>query len=82
MQVSVSIAGLAFTPRTISVTPGSTVTWANNDPSAHDVTSSDGSFGSSTLSKGDIYTAQFPSAGTFSYICSIHPFMAGTVVVN
>jgi plastocyanin len=80
--VSVSIAGLAFAPATVSVTPGSTVTWVNNDGFGHDVTSSDGSFGSSTLNKGDGYSAQFPSAGTFSYICSIHPFMAGTVVVN
>jgi amicyanin len=82
VQVSVSIAGLAFVPASVSVTPGSTVTWVNNDASGHDVTLSDGSFGSSTLSKGDAYSAQFPSSGTFNYICSIHPFMHGTVVVE
>ena len=80
MQVSVVLSGLAFAPASVSVTPGSTVTWVNNDGFAHDVTAGDGSFGSSTLNKGDSYSAQFPNAGTFSYICTIHPFMHGTVV--
>jgi plastocyanin len=82
VQASVSISGLAFRPGLVSVTPGSTVTWTNNDSFPHDVVASDSSFQSSTLSRGDSYTAAFGSAGTFSYFCSIHPFMTGTVVVN
>ncbi len=82
VQAAVSLSGLAFSPASVSVTAGSTVVWTNNDSFPHDVKADGGEFGSATLNNGDSYSAQFGSAGTFSYFCSIHPFMRGSVVVN
>ncbi|MEV5509495.1 cupredoxin domain-containing protein [Streptomyces orinoci] len=76
----VTIAGFAFSPSTLTVTKGTTVTWTNNDSVSHTVTGS--GLNSPTLSPGDSYSFTFNSSGTFSYICTIHPSMHGTVVVN
>jgi plastocyanin len=76
------IKGFAFSPDSITVKVGDAVTWTNEDGTAHTVTSSDGSFGSQNLDQGQTFTATFTKAGTFPYICNIHPFMHGTVVVQ
>ena len=57
------------------------MTWLNNGPSAHTATADDGSFNTGVLPKGHSASHTFTKAGTFTYICSIHPFMHGTVVV-
>ncbi|MGE0226946.1 MAG: plastocyanin/azurin family copper-binding protein [Dehalococcoidia bacterium] len=80
--VSVSINNLAFIPGNVVVTAGSTVVWSNRDQFPHDVTSSGGQFASSTLQRGDSFSATFATPGSYGYICTIHPFMAATVVVN
>jgi LPXTG-motif cell wall-anchored protein len=77
----VSIQGFAFHPPTITVSVGDTVTWTNQDSAEHTATASDGSFDTGTLRKGQSGSHTFTRAGTFSYICSIHPFMHGTVEV-
>lgn len=82
VQAAVSLGGLAFSPASVSVTVGSTVVWTNNDSFPHDVKADGGEFASATMNNGDSYSAQFGSAGTFSYFCSIHPFMRGSVAVN
>jgi plastocyanin len=69
-----------FSPSSISVGTGDTVTWTNNGAEPHDVTG-DG-LSSGTLDPGQGYSHTFSSAGTFSYICSIHPFMKGSVTVQ
>ncbi|MBO1415080.1 cupredoxin family copper-binding protein [Streptomyces sp. FH025] len=80
---SVTIANFAFSPGTLTVSKGTTVTWTNNDTDTHTVTSSGGGpLNSSPLAKGASYSYTFTTAGTFAYICSIHPFMHGTVVVQ
>lgn len=76
------IQGMAFTPADITVTVGTTVTWTNKDNAAHDVTSNASAFGSGSLSKGGSYSFTFNTAGTYPYICSIHPSMVGTVTVK
>ena len=76
------IKGFAFSPESITVKVGDSVTWTNQDGTTHTVTSSDGSFGSKNLDQGQTFTATFDKAGTFAYICSIHSFMTGTVVVQ
>ncbi|MBV2156655.1 cupredoxin family copper-binding protein [Kitasatospora sp. SUK 42] len=79
----VAIKNFAFSPGTITVSKGTTVTWTNNDTDAHTVTSSGSSpLNSGTLAKGASYSYTFNTPGTFAYICSIHPFMHGTVVVQ
>jgi plastocyanin len=76
------IKGFAFSPESITVKVGGAVTWTNQDGTTHTVTSTDGSFGSKNLDPGQTFTATFNTAGSFSYICNIHPFMTGTVVVQ
>jgi len=73
---------LAFVPGSVSVTVGSTVVWTNRDQFPHDVTSNGGGFASDTLQAGNSFSTTFSAPGSYSYICSIHPTMTGTVVVN
>jgi len=77
----VTIADFSFSPATITIHVGDTVTWTNHGPSAHTATASNGSFNTGVLQKGQSASHTFTKAGTFAYICSIHPFMHGTVVV-
>jgi plastocyanin len=77
----VTIQGFAFHPGGITVHTGDTVTWTNADSTQHTATANDGSFDTGTLSKGASGSHTFNTAGTFSYHCSIHPFMHGTITV-
>jgi plastocyanin len=79
---AVSIQNMAFSPATITVSVGTTVTWTNNDATIHTVTSNTGLFESGQLSKGSHFSHTFSTAGTFAYHCSIHPEMTGTVKVQ
>lgn len=78
----VSIDNFAFAPATLTVKAGTTVTWTNRDEEPHTVAASDGSFHSPGMGTGATYSHTFPTAGTFAYVCSIHPMMHGTVVVT
>jgi plastocyanin len=81
---SVSIKDFAFTPATVTVKVGTTVTWTNADQDAHTVTSSGtgGPLRSTTLDTGATYRYTFTSPGRYDYLCTIHPFMTATVVVT
>lgn len=79
---AVNIDGFAFTPATLTVKAGTTVTWVNHDEEPHTVAANDGGFHSPGMGAGATYTFTFTKAGTFAYICSIHPFMKATVVVT
>jgi amicyanin len=81
---SVKIEQFAFGPESITVKVGTMVTWTNGDEDPHTVTSQDkaGPLKSATLNKGDTYQYTFTTAGTYAYLCTIHPFMTGTVVVT
>jgi plastocyanin len=78
---SVGIANFAFSPAAITVKAGSTVTWTNQDEDAHTVAIS-GSPASQPLQNGDTFTHTFAQPGTYSYLCTIHPYMRGMVVVT
>ncbi len=80
---AVTIAGFAFSPANITVKVGTKVTWTNTDSVSHNVIS-DSSNGpkSGTLGKGDSYSFTFDKAGTYTYICSFHPYMKGSVTVT
>jgi plastocyanin len=78
----VYIVDMAFSPASITVTAGTTVKWTNKDGVAHNVTSTGGLFESGNFGNGSSYSHQFNDAGTFSYFCTLHPSMTGTVVVN
>jgi LPXTG-motif cell wall-anchored protein len=79
---SVTIADFDFTPAQITIDQGDTVTWRNDGPSAHSATASDGSFDTGIFPAGGSRSQTFNEAGTFSYICTPHPNMRGTVVVR
>jgi plastocyanin len=80
-QNSVAIQNYAFNPSTLTIQKGANVTWTNYDSVQHHVVSDSSAFSSPLLNKGDTYTHQFNNTGSFSYICSIHPYMKGTIVV-
>jgi plastocyanin len=80
-SVSATITSGGFTPNAINVSVGSTVTWMNNDTSAHSVVSDTGAFSSVTIAPGGQYSYTFPSAGTFPYHDSFNTSMVGTVSV-
>jgi plastocyanin len=65
------------------VKAGDTVTWTNNDTVGHDVTGDDfGSGDPGALQNGDTFEFTFEKAGTFDYVCTVHPGMEGTVKVE
>jgi plastocyanin len=79
---NVTIADFEFTPAEITIQQGDTVTWTNEGPTAHSATASDGSFDTGIFSAGGSRSETFDEAGTFSYICTPHPNMTGTIVVE
>jgi plastocyanin len=80
--MTVSIENFAFDPPNMTVAPGTTVTWVNNDQTAHTVTANNGAFDSGTLQPGQSYSFTFEKAGTYAYHCNIHPDMSATVTVS
>ena len=82
-NVTVKIDNFVFDAQTVTVAPGSTVTWINDDDAPHTVVADDGkSFRSKVLDTGDKFSFTFTSAGTWGYFCSVHPHMTGKVVVK
>lgn len=79
---AVSIDGFAFSPSSLRAKVGDTITVTNRDDAAHTLTAKDGSFDTGTLTKGQSATITFTKAGTFDFICSLHPSMTGTVTVG
>jgi plastocyanin len=81
---AVAIKGFAFSPASLTVKAGTTVTWTNQDSDAHTVTSdgSGGPLNSKAMNTGDTFTFTFAKAGTYKYLCTIHPFMTATVTVT
>ena len=78
----VKIDNFSFTPATLTVAAGTTVTWTNHDDIPHNVVSDDKSIKSKTLDTDEKFAFTFSKPGTYSYFCSIHPKMKGTVVVQ
>ena len=76
------IKNFMFTPMTLTVPAGTTVTWKFDDPAEHTVAANDNSFTSAALADGKTFTHTFSTAGTVAYHCSIHPFMTGTIIVK
>ncbi|OPY38350.1 MAG: Halocyanin precursor [Methanoregula sp. PtaU1.Bin051] len=72
----------AFSPATITVKPETTVTWTNEDSAIHTIVADSGAFASDILGTGPSFRFTFSTAGTYTYHCSIHPSMKGTVIVQ
>lgn len=79
----IDIAKFKFKPATLEVPVGASVTWTNRDEEPHTVTSPDGKFkGSAAMDTGDTFKMVFTKPGTYTYFCTVHPFMTGTIVVH
>ena len=78
----VKIAGFVFGPNKLAGTVGQPVTWVNEDDSPHQVTIVSTKERSPILVKGQSHVMAFNSAGTYEYICGLHPGMKGTVEVK
>jgi plastocyanin len=81
---TVSMSGMTFSPATITVKVGTTVTWNNNDGIAHTSTSDTGVWDTGRLAPGATATTTFNTAGTYTYNCIYHAAMGmrGTVIVQ
>jgi plastocyanin len=94
LSAQVQIQSFAFTLQTLTVAPGTTVVWTNNDPVAHTVTAVDGPglsaaptglFNSGPLAQGGTFSFTFTTAGTYYYECQIHsstPSLHAQVIVQ
>lgn len=81
---AITIKNFAFDPPALTVKAGTVVTWMNHDSAPHAIVSDTGlpeTFSSDTLSTGLSYSFTFTRPGTYTYHCSIHPSMTGTVTV-
>lgn len=84
MKSAVTITNYSFHPATLTVKKGTTVIWLNKDDDVHTIKSMDGpeAFNSPALDSGTRFGFTFHHAGTYHYICSVHPYMHGVIVVR
>lgn len=80
----VTIDNFTFSPATLTVSVGTTVTWTNGDDIPHTVVSAGDprAFKSNALDTGDKFSFTFTKAGSYPYFCSIHPKMTGRIVAK
>ena len=80
---AVSIDNFTFTPQTLTVKAGTTVTWTNKDDIPHGIASDNNAFRrSKALDTDDKFAFTFTTPGTYKYFCYVHPHMTGTIVVQ
>jgi plastocyanin len=79
----VAMEGIKFNPASVTVSAGDTVTWTNDDSVGHDVTGDGFKSGDpGAMQNGDTFEHTFDKAGTFDYVCTVHPGMEGSVTVK
>jgi len=82
-KTEVAIDNFSFSPNTLTLSVGATVTWVNHDNVPHVVSSADNQFKKSAVLKpGQSFSHTFATTGTYSYFCSIHPRMTGKIIVK
>jgi len=82
VMAKAGMRNLAYLSGRIEIEAGTTVEWTNNDPLQHSVTADDGSFHSGLIGSGNSWRHTFATPGTYTFHCTPHPFMKGTVVVR
>jgi plastocyanin len=80
--IGISAQNFMFSPATITVKAGATVSWVNHDEEPHTIFSDAGLFRSSALDTNDSFSYTFDKPGTYHYVCTIHPRMMGTIIVE
>jgi plastocyanin len=82
-SVGVAMKDIKFVPASVTVSKGGTVSWKNEETAPHDVTADDFKSGAAGgMKQGDTFEHTFKSAGSFDYVCTVHPGMEGTVEVK
>ena len=81
-SATVEISNFVFAPKDLTVTAGTTVTWKNADDSPHRIADLNGAYASAALDTDDSFSHTFATPGVYRYICSIHPYMKGEIVVR
>jgi plastocyanin len=82
-QNKIEIKDFAFNPQTITVKSGEKITWINRDEEPHTIVSVEKQFKkSSALDTDQEFTITAGAPGTYTYYCSVHPKMTGTIVVQ
>lgn len=79
---TVSISNFSFAPTPLVVDAGQTVTWTNDDGAPHGLAYKDGAPGTVLLLPGKTFSRRFDTAGTYDYVCAVHPYMSGQVTVR
>lgn len=80
-SVTVEIRDYDFSPRDLTVAAGTEVTWINRDSVPHDATSGD-AWGTGLLRENESAAITFNELGSYDYICTVHPYMTGTLTVQ
>jgi len=78
----ITIDNFTFSPPTITIPAGATVTWTNRDDTPHTVRAVDGAFHSKAMDTAESYSFTFAKPGVYRYFCSLHPKMVGQVIVK
>jgi plastocyanin len=79
---AVKIDNFTFSPNALTVSKGTEITWTNDDDIPHSIVLGGLGVRSHALDTGNTFTYRFDRAGTFSYICGLHPQMHAQVVVK
>jgi plastocyanin len=77
----VTMLDYEFSPAVVTIATGGKITWTNQGQAPHDATADDDSFATPTIEAGEQKSVTFKEPGTFTYICTIHPQMEGTIEV-
>jgi len=81
-EITIEIRDFLFEPPNVSIPAGTEVTWVNHDAAPHDATHDDRDWEIDRLNRNDNDTLTFDTSGTYTYHCSIHPYMKGTITVR
>jgi plastocyanin len=80
--VAVVIDNFVFSPERLTVKVGTTVTWTNHDDIPHTVAAKDRTFKSKVMDTDESFSFTFSTPGEYTYFCSLHPHLTGTIVVE
>jgi plastocyanin len=79
---TIQIKDHAFVPATLTVAPGTKVTWNNADDDTHNIVGDNKLFRSPALDTDDKFSYTFATPGEFGYFCALHPYMVGKIIVK
>lgn len=81
-ESSVVIENYAYTPQSVTVKAGTKLVFTNNDAVGHTATADDGTFDTGVIQPGQTEEVTLNTPGTYTYHCTLHPNMTGTIVVE